>query len=170
MEELRGKSSRGPLSHITFTTATRKCLRPDQGWAVSDLQSIFNWKTGGGRTFINFLSSRNWGKFPLPAVSAIVVALRKDRQKRRTTLTSIHRAASRGIAALVPVGSAPAPSHKTPEPQRSCRACGTYLHGRNAPGNNWPSRLVFLNNVPIPRRYAPDQPLDHRAWQWPRHD
>src|SRR5208282_1727797 len=75
-----------------------------------------------------------------------------------------------GIGALVPVGSGPAPSHKTPEPQMSCRACGTYLRGRNAPGNNLPSRLVFLNNVPTPRRYAPDRPLDHRAWQWPRHD
>src|SRR5437660_4616138 len=41
-----------------------------------------------------------------------------------------------GIAALVAVGSAPALSHKTPEPRPSCRACGTYLHGRNAPGSN----------------------------------
>src|SRR5579863_2337144 len=64
-----------------------------------------------------------------------------------------------GIAALVLVGSAPAPSHKTPGPQLSCPACGTYLRGRNAPGNNWPVR-----HLPTPRRYAPDRPLDHRAW------
>src|ERR1700758_3454720 len=70
-----------------------------------------------------------------------------------------------GIAAPVPVGSAPELSHKTPEPQRSCRACGTYPLGRNAPGNNSPIR-----HVPTPRRYAPDRPLDHRTWQWPRHD
>src|SRR6266576_1429326 len=70
-----------------------------------------------------------------------------------------------GIAALVPVGSAPAPSHKMPEPQRSCRACGTTLHGRNAPGSNWPTR-----HVPIPRRYASVRPLDHRTLQWPLHD
>jgi hypothetical protein len=47
-----------------------------------------------------------------------------------------------GIAALVPVGSAPAPSHKTPEPQRSCRACGTYLHGRI----HYPLREFPLNH------------------------
>jgi len=37
-----------------------------------------------------------------------------------------------GIAALIPVGPGPAPSHKTPEPQLSCPACGTYLRGRNS--------------------------------------
>src|ERR1700685_555613 len=81
------------------------------------------------------------------------------------TLISTAESALAGIAALAPVGSAPAPSHKTPEPQRSCPACGAYRHGRNAPGNNWPIR-----HVPTPRRYAPDRPPDHRAWQWPRHD
>ncbi len=70
-----------------------------------------------------------------------------------------------GIAALIPVGSAPAPFHTKHEPQPSCRACGTYLDRRNAPGSNWPIR-----HVPTPRRYASDRPLDHRAWQWPRHD
>src|SRR5258708_30966402 len=54
-----------------------------------------------------------------------------------------------GIAALAPVGSAPELSHRRTEPQLSCRACGTYLHGRNAPGNNLPIR-----HVPTPRRYA----------------
>ena len=34
-----------------------------------------------------------------------------------------------GIAALVPVGSAPELSHKRTEPQPSCQACGIYLHG-----------------------------------------
>src|SRR5580704_10992761 len=69
------------------------------------------------------------------------------------------------IAALAPVGSGPVPSYKTPEPLRSCRACGTYRHGRNAPGSNLPIRLL-----PTPHRYASDRPLDHRAWQWPPHD
>src|SRR5260370_29158203 len=70
-----------------------------------------------------------------------------------------------GIAALVAVGSAPELSHKRTEPQLSCRASGTYLHGLNAPGNNLPIR-----HVPTPRRYASDRPLDHRALQLPRHD
>src|SRR5258708_3636291 len=70
-----------------------------------------------------------------------------------------------GIAALVPVGSAPELSHKRTEPQRSCRACGTYLRGLNAPNSNSPIRLV-----PTPRRSASDQPLDHRTLLWPRHD
>src|SRR5207302_2478313 len=80
-------------------------------------------------------------------------------------VTSTAESAPAGIAALVPVGSAPELSHKRTEPQLSCRACGTYLHGRNAPGNNLPIR-----HVPTPRRYASDRPLDHRALQWPRHD
>src|SRR5258708_29782570 len=70
-----------------------------------------------------------------------------------------------GIAALVPVGSAPELSNKRPEPQRSCRAGGTYLHGLNAPGNNLPIR-----HVPAPSQSASDQPLDHRALQLLRHD
>src|SRR5580692_9822157 len=70
-----------------------------------------------------------------------------------------------GIAALVPVGSGPAPSHTTPEPQLSCRACGTYLHGRNAPGSN-----SSIRHVPTPRRYALDRPLDLRTLQLPQHD
>ena len=48
------------------------------------------------------------------------------------------------------LGSAPELSHKTTEPQRSCRACGTYLRGRNVPDNNRPIR-----HVPTPRRSAP---------------
>src|SRR5580704_11131285 len=70
-----------------------------------------------------------------------------------------------GTAALVPVGSAPELSHKRPEPQRSCRACGTYPRGLNAPDNNSPVR-----HLPTPRRYARDRPLDHRAWRLPPHD
>src|ERR1700704_4052633 len=49
-----------------------------------------------------------------------------------------------GIAAPVPVGSAPELSHKRTEPQLSCPACGTYRHGLNAPGNNSP---VFQHRV-----------------------
>src|SRR6266851_6871647 len=71
---------------------------------------------------------------------------------------SIPRAAWRGNDAPVPVGSAPKLSHRRTEPQPSCRACGTYLHGLNAPGNNLPIR-----HVPTPRRSASDRPLDHRA-------
>src|SRR5580704_4785557 len=78
---------------------------------------------------------------------------------------SVHRAALRGIAALVPVGSTPAPFHKKHEPQLSFRACDTYPHGPNAPGNNSPIR-----HTPTLRRYAPDRPLDHPACQLPRHD
>src|SRR5260370_23373002 len=78
---------------------------------------------------------------------------------------STAESAPAGIAALVPVGSSPAPSHKTPEPRLSCRACGTYPHGLNAPGNNLPIR-----HVPTPRRCAPGRPLDHRALQLPRRD
>src|SRR5437868_14697927 len=80
-------------------------------------------------------------------------------------IISTAESALAGIAALVPVGSAPELSHKRTEPQLSCRACGTYLHGRNAPGNNLPIRPA-----PTPRRYASDRPLDHRTWQLPRHD
>src|SRR2546427_7522467 len=78
---------------------------------------------------------------------------------------STAESAPAGIAALVPVGSAPELSHKRTEPQLSCRACGTYLHGLNAPGNNLPIR-----HVPAPHRSASDQPLDHRTLLWPRHD
>src|SRR3989454_12805182 len=78
---------------------------------------------------------------------------------------SAAESAPAGSAAPVPVGSAPAPSHKTPGPRLSCPTCGTYLHGLNAPGNNLPIR-----HVPAPRRSASDQPLDHRTLLWPRHD
>src|SRR5580704_9167218 len=78
---------------------------------------------------------------------------------------SAAESAPAGTAAPVPVGSAPELSHKRTGPQRSCPACGTYPHGLNAPGGNLPIR-----HVPRPRRYASDQPPDHRAWQLPRHD
>jgi len=70
-------------------------------------------------------------------------------------LISTPESAPAGIAAPVPVGSGPELSHKTTEPQRCCRACGTCLHGLNAPGNNLPIR-----HVPTPRRSASDRPLD----------
>src|SRR6266567_4143493 len=44
------------------------------------------------------------------------------------------------IAAPVPVGSAPELSRKRTGPRLSCPACGTYLHGLNAPGSNSPIR------------------------------
>ena len=80
-------------------------------------------------------------------------------------LISTAESAPRGIAALVPVGSAPELSHTRTEPPLSCRSCGTYRHGLSAPGSNSPIRPV-----PTPRRYAPDRHLDHHAWQSPRHD
>src|SRR6266853_4194192 len=86
-------------------------------------------------------------------------------QENFSFLISTAESAFAGIAALVPIGSAPELSHKRTEPQLSCRACGTYPRGLNAPGNNLPIR-----HVPTPRRYAPDRPLDHRTLQWPRHD
>src|ERR1700752_2184109 len=66
-----------------------------------------------------------------------------------------------GIAAPVPVGSVPELFHKRIEPRLSCRACGTYRHGLNAPGNNLPVR-----HVPTRRQCASGRPLDHRTWQW----
>src|SRR5213080_691242 len=84
---------------------------------------------------------------------------------RAIIFISAAESAPAGSAVPVPVGSASAPSHKRTEPQQSCRACGTYLHRLNAPGNNLPVR-----HVPVPRRSASDQPLDHRALLWPRHD
>jgi hypothetical protein len=61
---------------------------------------------------------------------------------RQTFLISTAESAPAGIAALVPVGSAPELSHKTNGPQMSCQAGGTYLRGLNAPGNNLPIRHV----------------------------
>src|SRR5580704_1175702 len=78
---------------------------------------------------------------------------------------SAAESAPAGNAVPAPVGSAPELSHTRTGPQPSCPACGTNLHGLNAPGSNLPFR-----HVPRPRRYAPDRPLGHRAWQWPRHD
>jgi hypothetical protein len=60
----------------------------------------------------------------------------------RTFFISAGGCALAGIAARVPVGLGPELSRRRSEPPRSCRACGTYLHGRNAPGNNSPIRLV----------------------------
>src|SRR5260370_38617204 len=82
-----------------------------------------------------------------------------------STVISTAESAAAGIAAPVPVGSAPEPSHKRTGPQLSCRACGTYLHGLNAPNSNSPNR-----HVPTAHRYASDRPLVHRTLQLPRHD
>src|SRR6266851_4644270 len=83
----------------------------------------------------------------------------------RVLFISTAESALVGIAAPVPVGSGPELSHRRTELQLSCLACGTYQHGLNALDNNSPIR-----HVPVPRRYAPDRPLDRRAWQRPRHD
>jgi hypothetical protein len=45
------------------------------------------------------------------------------------------------------IGSAPELSHKRTEPPRFCRACGTYPHELNAPGNNSPP--LYLVPSPI---------------------
>src|SRR6266849_9454333 len=76
-----------------------------------------------------------------------------ERTYRISTVESLFistaESAPAGIAARAPVGSGPELSHKRTEPRLSCRACGTYPRGRNAPGNNLPIR-----HVPTPRRYA----------------
>jgi hypothetical protein len=51
---------------------------------------------------------------------------------RATISISTAESAPTGIAAPVPVGSAPELSHWKTEPQMSCQAYGTYLHGLNA--------------------------------------
>ena len=63
-----------------------------------------------------------------------IVVLETENRQPLHVFISAAESALAGIAALVPVGSAPAPSHKKPEPQRSCPACGTYRHGLNALG------------------------------------
>jgi len=85
----------------------------------------------------------------LPCLHYIVE--RTDRNSTsRDVFISTAESAPAGIAALVPVGSAPELSHKRTAPRRSFRACGIYRHALNAPGNNLPVR-----HVPAPRRYAP---------------
>src|SRR6185369_14997145 len=69
----------------------------------------------------------------------IVVGKTENRQVAKKFISAAESAPA-GIAAPVPVGSVPELSHKKIEPQPSCRACGTYLHGRNAQGNNLPIR------------------------------
>src|SRR5882724_5175332 len=70
-----------------------------------------------------------------------------DRKPTATPfLISTAESAPSGIAARVPVGSAPELSHKRTGPRLSCQACGTYPHGLNSPGNNLPIR-----HVPNPR-------------------
>jgi len=53
----------------------------------------------------------------------------------RTFLISATKSAPAGIAAPVPVGSAPELSHKRTRPQRSCPDGGTYPCGLNVPGS-----------------------------------
>src|SRR6202034_399594 len=72
--------------------------------------------------------------------SPIVVTHRKNRHPRRIIFVSILQAAWRENGALAPAAPGRAPSHKKPGPQLSYRACGTYLHGVNATGNNSPFR------------------------------
>src|SRR5712691_6851594 len=62
-----------------------------------------------------------------------------------------------GIAALVPVGSAPELSHKRTEPQLSCRACGTYLHGETGgrPDVRQSPLVEKLGNVPSVPSFPP---------------
>src|SRR5216683_6687882 len=81
----------------------------------------------------------------LRAVAHRSVAYSRSGDQKSTAtpiFISAAESALAGTAAPVPVGSAPAPPHKKPGPQRSCRACGTYPHGLNAPGNNLPIRHV----------------------------
>src|SRR5260370_22517609 len=85
----------------------------------------------------------------------IVVRETENRQLLHFFISTAESALA-GIAALVPVGSAPELSHKRTEPQLSFRACGTYLHGRNALATN-----LQIRQLPKRRRQAPDRPSDH---------
>ena len=99
------------------------------------------------------------GRDPRPPAQCPRFFVRRNISRRETMFCSLMactraiifistaESALAGIAALVPVGSAPELSHKRTGPQLSCQACGTYLHGLNAPGNNLPIR-----HVPTPRR------------------
>src|ERR1022692_4667384 len=76
-------------------------------------------------------------RFLFTQESQLIVRLSYSRWgNRKSTATPIFISTAEsvpaGIAAPVPVGSAPAPSHKKPERQRPCRACGTTLRGLNA--------------------------------------
>src|SRR6266404_9065007 len=92
--------------------------------------------------------------FPVHSGAVIIVLLSYSRwgDGKSTALQIFISAAGSalaGIAAPVPVASAPELSHKRTGPQLPCRACGTYRHGRNAPDSNSPIR-----HLPAPRRYA----------------
>ena len=80
-----------------------------------------------------------------------VAAYRKNRQRGQLFLFQFPNPPA-GIAAPVPVGSAPELSHTRTEPQPSCPACGTNPRGRNAPGSNLPVRHV---PTPFPFRNYP---------------
>jgi hypothetical protein len=70
----------------------------------------------------------------------------------RPDFTSTAESALAEIAAMVPVGSGPAPSHKMTEPRRSFRACGTYLEKpgdrRTYPGFSETQHSMNLGHVP----------------------
>src|SRR5260221_407660 len=87
--------------------------------------------------------------------------------RHRKFLISTAESALAGIVAQVPVGSAPELAHKTTGPPRSCRACGTYPRGRNAPNNSSPIRHVptrrigeLLFGAFRPRGYVPQARQD----------
>src|SRR5689334_14619706 len=100
--------------------------------------------------FSPFSVTNNIRAGQLPCLHYIVVREAENRQLLHFFI-STDESAPAGIAALVPVGSAPKLSHRRTGPPRSCPACGTYPRGRNAPGSNLPIRPV-----PTPRRSASD--------------
>src|SRR5205085_8708220 len=102
---------------------------------------------------------------PPSRYSRMAVRNSTDRSKKIIFFTSVAESALAGIAALVPVGSTLGLFHKKPGTQLSCQACGTTLHGPNAPSSNLP-----IHPFPTPRQSAPDPPLGLRIPQWPRHD
>src|SRR5580704_3475306 len=93
--------------------------------------------------FANFSRSVSPGKhFPagqLPGLHHIVERPHRNSTSRRSFYFSCRIRSCRNCRSGSS-GSAPELSHKTTEPQPFCRACGTYRHGPNVPGNNRPIR------------------------------
>jgi len=98
--------------------------------------------------FIWWQTTRKELELAQPERSRVDVCQYPHIASQESSLISAAESAPAGIAALVPVGSAPELSHKPPEPQRSCRAGGTDPPGLNAPGNNLPIRL-FQHRVDL---------------------
>src|SRR5258708_38997715 len=67
----------------------------------------------------------------LPGLHLVVERSHRNRQVVEVFISAAESPLT-GTASPVPAGLGRELSHKTPEPQPSCRACGTYRHGRNS--------------------------------------